>query len=226
MRSDVSGVRSSWPASATSWRCRSRDGRQRGEHRVEGRRPAGRSRRCPRPVIGVELLGAGDLLDGVAEPPHRAQPVARHGPAGEAGADHAEESEQGEHDAELAERVLGRLQRLGEDQRGALLVCRARRPPGRPVRRSRRCGRTASALPCATASSGVGQLDRPLVGHGRRLEDGLRPREDRDLHVGRAEHPATAPAGSAASSVGRLRGSRRRGRAASRRARRSAGAAR
>ena len=25
MRSDVSGVRSSWPASATSWRCRSRE---------------------------------------------------------------------------------------------------------------------------------------------------------------------------------------------------------
>ena len=81
VRSDVSGVRSSWPASATSRRCRSARGRQGREHRVERRGEPGdlvvaldRQR--------VELLGPGVLLDRRGQPAYRPQPVAGHAPPG------------------------------------------------------------------------------------------------------------------------------------------------
>ena len=80
VRSEVSGVRSSCPASATSCRCRCLRGGQRSEHRVERVRQPGdlvvaldRDR--------VEPLGARDVLDGGGEPAYRAQAVARHAPS-------------------------------------------------------------------------------------------------------------------------------------------------
>ena len=124
-------------------------GRQRGEHRVERLREPGHL------VVAldrdrVEPLGAGDVLDGVGEPAYRPQAVAGHRPAGQSGADHPGEAEEQHHQAEPVEHLVGRLQRLGQDQRLAVVgrhrdhpvalaveVDRARRPrlpcPARPA---------------------------------------------------------------------------------------------
>ena len=101
VRSEVSGVRSSWPASATSWRCRSREAASAGEHLVERRGQPGDL------VVALDrqraqVLGAGDLLDRGGQPAHRAQAVAGDRPAGHAGRDHAGEAEEEHHDPELA----------------------------------------------------------------------------------------------------------------------------
>ena len=114
MRSEVSGVRSSWPASATSWRCRSRDAASAASiwlNAVASRAISS----SPSTGSGVQVLGAGDLLGGVGEPADRAQAVAGHAPAREAGADHPRETEEQHHAAELREHGLLGVERLGDD---------------------------------------------------------------------------------------------------------------
>ena len=64
VRSEVSGVRSSWPASATSWRCRSREADSAASIALNARASRAISS-LPSTVDRVELLGAGDVLGGV-----------------------------------------------------------------------------------------------------------------------------------------------------------------
>ena len=80
VRSEVSGVRSSWPASATSWRCRACEADSAVSIALNAIGEAGhlvaaldRDR--------VELLGAGDLLDGGGQAAYGTQAVAGHRPA-------------------------------------------------------------------------------------------------------------------------------------------------
>ena len=97
---DLSGVRSSCPASATSWRWRSREADSAVEHLVERRGEA-------RDLVGAldrqrgEVLGARDVLDRAGQPPHRPQAVARDCPAGHRRGDHAGEPEEQHHHTEL-----------------------------------------------------------------------------------------------------------------------------
>ena len=144
VRSEVSGVRSSWPASATSWRCRAWEAESAVSIALNAIDEAGhlvaaldRDR--------VEPLGAGDVLDGGGEPAYGPQAVAGHRPAGQPGADHPGDAEEQHHQAEPVEHLVGRLQRLRQDQRPAA-VGRAPRPRG-SARRRRRTVRADQASP-------------------------------------------------------------------------------
>ena len=77
----------------------------------------------------AQVLGAGDVLDRGGEPADRAQAVAGHPPAREAGADHAGEAEEEHHDAELGEQVLLRVQRLRDHHGAAVVAVHGDHPP-------------------------------------------------------------------------------------------------
>jgi hypothetical protein len=96
-------------------------GGQRGQHRVEGASEAG-DLVVALHLDRVELLGAGDVLGRVREPADRSQAVAGDGPTGERGGDHPRQPEQEHREAELAERLLVGLQRLGDHQGDAGLL--------------------------------------------------------------------------------------------------------
>ena len=100
VRSEVSGVRSSWPASATSRRCRSREADSAASIALNAVASRAISS-SPSTGSGCEVLGAGDAST-AGEPAHRAQAVAGHAPAGERGADHAGEAEQQHHQRRAA----------------------------------------------------------------------------------------------------------------------------
>ena len=167
VRSDVSGVRSSWLASATSRRCRSREAPSASSiwlNAVASRATSS----SPSTRRGVEVLGLGDPLDRVGEAAYGSQSVAGHEPPREHRGQHAERAEDEQDAAELAQRAVGLGQGLREDQRLAA--------PGAD-------GRDAVAL--------------ALLGHERahdRLalpgDDGVLRRAQRERRDGRAGHPA------------------------------------
>ena len=191
VRSEVSGVRSSWPASPTSWRCRSREADSAVSMALKdvARRAISS---LPSTRIGRELLGAGDLLGGVAEQPHRAQPVAGHRPAGQRGGDHPDHAAEEEQAAQLPQRVLGGCQRLGEDERGPGFESGNGAHPVGPVRRHHGPGRLflrpSGDVPLTLAeldgSHGIGQRIEVWGIQGVALR-----REDGNPDVGRPEHP-------------------------------------
>ena len=83
VRSEVSGVRSSWPASATSWRCRSREAASAASIWLNAV--------ASRAISSSPSTGSGRRSSvramcsaGVGEPADRAQAVAGHAPAGDA----------------------------------------------------------------------------------------------------------------------------------------------
>ena len=107
-------------------------GGERREHLVERRGQAGQL------VAALhrqraQVLGAGDVLGGVGEPSYRAQAVAGHGPAGEAGPDHAGEAEEQHHGAELGEQCLLGVERLRDHHRGSVVAVHRRHPPAGAV---------------------------------------------------------------------------------------------
>ena len=109
VRSEVSGVRSSCPASATSCRCRSREAASDVSIWLNAVAEPGdlvvaldRQRR--------EVLGARDPLHVRGDPADRPEPVAGHGPADERRDGHAGETDQEAHEAEAPERLLLVLQ--------------------------------------------------------------------------------------------------------------------
>ncbi len=111
----VSGVRSSWPASAISCAWRSRD---EASDRSIWLNDSARTAMSPVAliVIGVSSLVTRDVFDGGGEFAHRTQTGARHVRANHCGNDHAGHAEDDQDQPQRAEDVVGRLQRPAQNQ--------------------------------------------------------------------------------------------------------------
>ena len=162
VRSDVSGVRSSCPASATSCRCRSRDAARAVSI---GLNAVARRAISSSPSTGSGVRSSVRAIPSTAVVSRRTgrRPLRATAPPGHAGRDHAGDAEEQHHPAELGEHLLLRLERLGDAQRlpgrrggdgdhavagaaggdGAdarlLVTGRDRRPPTRRAAASARC---------------------------------------------------------------------------------------
>ena len=189
MRSEVSGVRSSWPASATSWRCRSREAASAASiwlkavasRAISSSPSTGSGRRSS--VRAISSTDGG-------QPADRPQAVAGHAPAGHAGGDDAGEAEEEHHQAELAQHRLLGVQGLREDHRVPA------RGGGRPRPASDR-------RPCRDGADRPGVLALRDVGLGG-AEGGRAPRRWRTPRAarGRSRRPRRSRrAGSATGTV-------------------------
>ncbi len=201
VRSEVSGVRSSWPASAMSCACRSQGGGERGGHRVEGARQAGDLVLALRRDPHGEVLGVGDVLHRVGEPVDGLQPGPGHPQARRARADHPEARHQQQHPEQRGHRVLDLRQRTGHRHREDALVPRLVRadPHLHAVAGPRRVQRLlplpARHRQVGPAAPGSGRRRGPC--RWRRRHDDLhrvRAGGGRHLrlaagHAGRDEHP-------------------------------------
>ena len=150
VRNEVSGVRSSCDASATSWRCCSRSAGQRGQHLVErGRKPPHlvRSALVDR---GRQILGTGDLFGRDGQSSDRAQRTPGEGKArGDRDRDHHAADDREEHRQRL-QGVVGLGQRArhlhgdvvpgGHGQESLATPIHLDVPHGRRTGRSRRYG--------------------------------------------------------------------------------------
>ena len=190
VRSEVSGVRSSWPASATSWRCRSREAASAASiwlNAVASRAISS----SPSTGSGREVLGAGDVLDRGGEPADRAQAVAGDRPAGEPGGDHAGERRRAASRRRAWRAPAPAAPATGRCTSAWPVVGRARRPRGSGCR---------STLMVRTLESSLARGDLELRAR-RACSCGLAGRgapvaavgvDEDDPDVGGAEHPRRA----------------------------------
>ena len=157
VRSEVSGVRSSWPASAISCCWQVAGGGERGGHGVEGAgQPGDLVLALDRDADG-QVLGAGDVLDGVGEPVDGLQ--ARRGPptGRRRRAEHADPGDERRGPARAGSSGLGRPRSSGRGDgdgqptaarvgdRAAVRVVSTRTPRRR--RPSLSCTRARAAAP-------------------------------------------------------------------------------
>ena len=108
----VRGVRSSWPASETSWACWCRDADERRQHGVEA---AGQPRQLVTAAVvdrGGQILGAGHVLGRLRQVFHRAHGGPAYGPAERGSQGHAAQGQQDQHPTQEGERVVDVGQRV------------------------------------------------------------------------------------------------------------------
>ena len=163
VRSEVSGVRSSWPASATSRRCRSREAASAASiwlNAVASRAISS----SPSTGSGREVLGAAISLDGRRQPAYGPQAVAGHRPAGQRRRRARRAPPKTQHHARRAcssVAVAAAPATARGPAPGRCRPARSRRGSARR-RRSRACATDVGARPAATSNSGSPSVN---VGH-------------------------------------------------------------
>ncbi len=189
VRREVSGVRSSWLASATSRRWRSREAPRASS--ISLKAVASRAiSSSPSTRSGVRSSVTVMRSTEEREAAHRPEPVAGDEPADQQGGEHAERAEDEEHPAELLERAVVGGERLGEDQ-GLSAAGRHGRRPGSAHPPSVTSVRTTdSRWPVTTSYSGSPSLKCGMSVPARGAVSG----DEDDADVGRAEHPGRPPA--------------------------------
>ena len=203
MRSEVSGVRSSWPASATSRRCRSREAAARPSialnavaSRAISSSPstgAARGPRCGRSPRRRRSAAYGP------------QAVARDRPAGDGGADHAARGRTAASRCRAVEQLLLRVQRLGEHERLAVVGRHGGDAVVLAVRDDRADATRSRCRPRRRAPARRGACRGPSSSGC----DVAARRDEDDADVGRTERPGgtrSTPGPSSGAAVGRLAG--------------------
>ena len=189
VRSEVSGVRSSWPASATSRRWRSRDADR--ATSIALKAVASRAISSS-PSTGSGVRSSVRAISSTAVVRRRTgrRPLRATRPAAAAGADHAGQPEEQHHGPSRLSTVSCGSEGLGQDQREPSVAASAPPRPGSACRRRRWCGCSARLVPAATSSSGWPSW---MSGPWSTVADVASARDEGDPDVGGAEAPRRHP---------------------------------